>query len=90
MDANAIPNLIPVKAGIAYCFANCDQPQETEDLKEVYRRFFESEKEDPIALHDAGMAGRSFDYVRGVMKLKKKFRLIVILEHSRVCAIESL
>ncbi|KZP34030.1 hypothetical protein FIBSPDRAFT_810538 [Athelia psychrophila] len=82
---NEIPKSIPAVAIIAYGFANClDQPREQEDLKEVYRRFFESEKGDPIALHDAAMAGRTFDYVGGVIKLKKKFRRLMTLNHPHV------
>lgn len=84
VGVNATPNFISVTAIIAYGFANCDQSQERQDLREVYRRFFESEKGDPIALHDAAMAGRLFDYVRGVMKQKKKFRRFMILKNPRV------
>lgn len=68
----------PVPAVIVdYGFMNCKQPQDREDLKAIYKMFFESGKGDPIALHNAAVAGKIFEYVGGVVKLKNKFRRLM-------------
>ncbi|KZP34029.1 hypothetical protein FIBSPDRAFT_943101 [Athelia psychrophila] len=64
---------IPVVA-IDYGFANCKQPQEINDMKGAYRKFFEGGAGDPIGLRNAAIAGKVFEYVEGIVKLKKKFR----------------
>ncbi|KZP17689.1 hypothetical protein FIBSPDRAFT_864673 [Athelia psychrophila] len=68
----------PVRAvNIDYGFMNCKQPQDQEDLRAIYKMFFESENGDPIALHNAAGAGEIFEYVGGVVKLKKRFRRLM-------------
>ncbi|KZP17693.1 hypothetical protein FIBSPDRAFT_933890 [Athelia psychrophila] len=60
-----------------YGFMNCEQPQDQEDLKAIYKKFFQCREADPIALHNAAIAGKIFEYVGGVVKLKKKFRRLM-------------
>jgi hypothetical protein len=62
--------LIP-SVTVDYGFANCRTEEETMELKEVYKKFFDHFKSDPIQLHEAAIGGRLFEYVGTFVKLKK-------------------
>ncbi|KZP08433.1 hypothetical protein FIBSPDRAFT_802992 [Athelia psychrophila] len=88
VESDKIPESIPLLAIAAYGFVNCEKPQEREDLRGLYRLFFESGKGDPIALHNAAMAGQIFEYLGAYMQLKTMFRRLMKLKNPRI--IESL
>lgn len=60
-----------------YGFSNCKTEEENVELKDVYRTFFDLRDADPIKLHEAAIEGRLFEYVGGLVKLKKKFRRLM-------------
>jgi hypothetical protein len=55
-----------------YGFINCKSEEERNELKEVYKAFFDLRHADPIGLHEAAMEGKLFEYVGGFVKLPKK------------------
>ncbi|KDQ16158.1 hypothetical protein BOTBODRAFT_144831 [Botryobasidium botryosum FD-172 SS1] len=66
------PDVPPLS--IDYGFVNCRSPLDTELLKEVYREFFGLPDANPIKLHETAMRGQIFEYVGGLVKIKKKER----------------
>lgn len=62
---------------VDYGFMNCREPQDREVLKGIYKKFFECERGDPIMLHNAAVAGKLFEYVGGVVKVKKRFKSLM-------------
>jgi hypothetical protein len=46
-------------------------------LKDTYKRVFEHQDGDPDKLHEEAMQGTTFDYVDGLLKLKKKDRAVL-------------
>jgi hypothetical protein len=46
-------------------------------LKDTYKRVFEHQDGDPDKLHEAAMQGATFDYIDGLIKLKKKDRAVL-------------
>jgi len=67
------PDSVPVPpVRVDYGFFNCRNEEEVIQLKEVYKRVFEDSNGDPLKLHDACLQGKIYDYVRTILKLKKK------------------
>ena len=53
-----------------YGFFNCRNKEEVSQLKEAYKKFFDSNG-DPLKLHEACLQGRIYDHVTKTLKLKK-------------------
>jgi hypothetical protein len=68
--------LIPPVA-VDYGFINCKSEEERNELKEVYKAFFDLRHADPIGLHEAAIGGRLFEYVGGFVKLPKKCKRLM-------------
>jgi hypothetical protein len=67
-----------ISVEVDYGFINCKTVQERLALKEVYKEvlvggFLQEGYGDPMHLHDACVGGRLFEYVGGLVDLKKKF-----------------
>ncbi|KAF8165717.1 hypothetical protein B0H34DRAFT_743495 [Crassisporium funariophilum] len=57
---------------VDYGFMNCRDKDETHDLKAAYKTFFGVRDANPTALHNACVEGRIFEYVSGLVNLKKQ------------------
>ena len=64
-DSNPIPSVTA-----DYGFFNCRNKEEVSQLKEAYKKFFDSNG-DPLKLHEACLQGRIYDHVTKALKLKK-------------------
>lgn len=56
---------------VDYGFFNCKNAQEKADLKEVYRKFFDSGGH-PFELHEAAIAGKTLEHVSKFVQLEDK------------------
>lgn len=58
---------------VDYGFGNCKDEGERGDLKRVYKEYFEAgrARAEPLKLHEACIAGKLFEHVSGVVRLKK-------------------
>lgn len=55
-----------------YGFMFCENEEDNEDLKQVYKQVFLRPGADPLALHQAAIRGRIFEHVRKLVTLKPK------------------
>ena len=71
------PDSVPVPSvKVDYGFFNCRNKEEEVQLKEIYKTFFDDESHDgdPLKLHEACIQGKTYDYVRKTLKLRKDRR----------------
>ena len=70
------PDNVPIPSvRVDYGFFNCRNKVEEVQLKEIYKKVFDSEDSndgDPLKLHEACIQGKTYDYVRKTLKLKGK------------------
>ncbi|PCH40891.1 hypothetical protein WOLCODRAFT_70974 [Wolfiporia cocos MD-104 SS10] len=78
---------------IDYGFGNCQSPEETLELNELYRNLFQAQgitSFDPIRLHHAAMTGKTFEYVSKLTEFsnrqKRLFRRLLKNPHPSPAA----
>jgi len=69
--------LVPA-VGVDYGFWNCKSQEDKQDLKKVYRQFFSHRDTNPVDLHNAAIQGNLFEYVGKFVKLRKKFKKLMV------------
>ncbi|KIJ63378.1 hypothetical protein HYDPIDRAFT_134545 [Hydnomerulius pinastri MD-312] len=53
---------------VDYGFMNCRNDSEWRQLKRVYKAFFDTRDANPIALHEAAIKGKIYEFISGVVK----------------------
>ena len=76
-DAKLIPSI-----ACDYGFFNCKTEDERAELKDVYTKYFQSFQANPIKLHEVCLDGKLYEYVGGIVKLKKKFNRLMNTSYS--------
>jgi hypothetical protein len=65
------PRSLPIL--VDYGMVNCaGHAEHLQLLKDTYRKVFDHPQGDPIQLHQACIRGQTFEYVEGLMKIKKR------------------
>jgi len=60
-----------------YGFMNCQNPEHSAKLKDVYRRVLDRPNAQPLEMHKACIEGRLFEYVRGQVEVPKEDRKLL-------------
>ncbi|OCH90738.1 hypothetical protein OBBRIDRAFT_887526 [Obba rivulosa] len=60
-----------------YGMDNCKEQAERNELAEIYIKFFARRLGDPMDLHKAACEGKIYEYLSGLMKVKKKFKSLM-------------
>lgn len=61
---------------VDYGFANCENPKERLELKQVYKQFFD-EGGDAMELHRACLAGKLFEFLKAVRGVNQDFKRLL-------------